>query len=112
MTLPTVTPSLSPEPDLIRSGSDPSGSGVGSKDEIQVGPFRSPSPESGWSLDFEEQDRIRAARAFVNHAADIALRQSLGDLCVKAVCGKCGIGFLAMTKRDDRCHVCVNEAPR
>lgn len=107
MTLPTVTPSLSPEPDLIRSGSDPSGSdALGRNTAAQVrGCVAGPS-EADWS---EEGDRELAARYFVNAAADIALRQSLGDLCVKAVCGKCGIAFLAMTKRDDRCHVCISE---
>lgn len=58
--------------------------------------------------DWEEQDREAAARAFVNHAADIALRQSLGALCKSCVCGVCGITFLSASDKDDRCHVDVS----
>ena len=57
-----------------------------------------------WS---EEEDRIQAARAFVNAAADSLLRVSLGALCKPRVCVVCGITFLAMTDEDDLCHVDV-----
>lgn len=61
-------------------------------------------PVGEWT---EEQDREAAARYFVNKAADIALRQSIGSLCKPKLCTVCGITFLAMSDRDDVCHVDV-----
>lgn len=109
MFLPTIHPPFPPtsaESGVLEahpaSGAAASGSGVGSKHE----PLRSPASEAEWS---EERDRELAARAFVNHAADIALHQSLGALCKSCVCGACGITFLSASALDDRCHVCVGE---
>lgn len=111
--VPSISPASAPIPEATTGAvavtASPSGSGVGSKDEIQVGPFRSPALEAEWS---EEQDRELAARHFVNAAADSLIRMSLGALCVRATCSACGISFLAMTRRDSLCHVCVSEAPR
>lgn len=95
MFLPTISPSFSPRP--AAAGSEVTHPASGSS----AAPT---SPE--WS---EELDRERGARVFVNRAADIALRGSLGALCKSCVCGACGITFLSASALDDRCHVCISE---
>ncbi len=65
-----------------------------------------PGPES-----YEEADRELAARAFVNAAADSAIRVAFGFLCKPKVCVACGITFLGFSDRDVLCHVDVGRFP-
>ena len=94
---PFVVPSISPRPAAESEVLDAHPSS---------GSSAAPTSSPDWT---EEQDRERGARAFVNRAADIALRGSLGALSKSCVCGACGIAFLSASALDDRCHVCVSE---
>jgi len=56
---------------------------------------------------YEEADRELAARAFVNAAADSAIRVALGTLAKKRECAACGITFVGFSDLDVLCHVDV-----